>query len=105
MGLNFMGRSFVLKEREFSGKTMYANKLDCACTMSAVSSETSTSPTASRPIRILIADDHEVMRMGIRNLLESIPNWTVYAEARTGVEAVEMALASSPDIIIMDITM
>src|SRR5260370_19348264 len=57
----------------------------------------------SRPIRILVADDHEVMRMGIRNLLESVPAWSVYAEAKTGREAVEMALLSSPDIIIMDI--
>ena len=41
-----------------------------------------------QPVRILVADDHEVMRMGIRNLLESAPNWCVYAEARTGGEAV-----------------
>jgi two-component system, NarL family, nitrate/nitrite response regulator NarL len=59
----------------------------------------------SRPVRILVADDHEVMRMGIRNLLESVPAWTVYAEAKTGREAVQIALQSSPDIIIMDITM
>src|SRR5262249_1341505 len=58
-----------------------------------------------QPVRILVADDHEVMRMGIRNLLESVENWSVYAEARTGVEAVEIALHSAPDIIIMDITM
>lgn len=56
-------------------------------------------------VRILIADDHEVMRMGIRNLLEAVPNWSVYAEARTGREAVDIALLSSPDVIIMDITM
>ncbi|MBV9182648.1 MAG: response regulator transcription factor [Acidobacteria bacterium] len=59
----------------------------------------------SRPVRILVADDHEVMRMGIRNLLESVPDWSVSAEASTGSEAVEYALGSSPDIIIMDITM
>ncbi len=59
----------------------------------------------ARPVRILVAEDHEVMRMGIRNLLESVPAWTVYAEAKTGREAVEIALASPPDIIIMDITM
>lgn len=59
----------------------------------------------TRPVKILIADDHEVMRMGIRNLLESVPNWTVSGEAGTGREAVELALQSSPDIIIMDITM
>ena len=59
----------------------------------------------SRPVRILVADDHEVMRMGIRNLLESVPEWKVYAEAKTGREAVEIALQSAPDVIIMDITM
>lgn len=68
-----------------------------------------TSSTAngsdSRQVRILIADDHEVMRMGMRNLLEAVPNWTVAAEAGTGREAVELALQSSPDVIIMDITM
>lgn len=61
--------------------------------------------TQSNPVRILVADDHEVMRMGIRNLLESVPNWTVSAEAGSGREAVDRALDSSPDIIIMDITM
>jgi DNA-binding NarL/FixJ family response regulator len=58
-----------------------------------------------RQVRILVADDHEVMRMGIRNLIESVPNWSVAAEASNGREAVEMALHSPPDIIIMDITM
>jgi DNA-binding NarL/FixJ family response regulator len=56
-------------------------------------------------VRILVADDHEVMRLGIRNLLESVPNWTVSDEAGTGREAVDLALESSPDVIIMDITM
>src|SRR5579864_259030 len=60
---------------------------------------------ATHPVRILVADDHEVMRLGLRNLLEAVPGWSVYAEARTGAEAVELALVSSPDIIIMDITM
>src|SRR3954462_11132796 len=59
----------------------------------------------SDQVRILVADDHEVMRLGIRNLLESVPNWTVSDEAGTGREAVDLALQSSPDIIIMDITM
>lgn len=68
---------------------------------------TSGSPgqNLERPLRILVADDHEVMRLGIRNLLQSVPNWSVYAEARTGREAVDLALLSSPDIIIMDLTM
>jgi DNA-binding NarL/FixJ family response regulator len=45
------------------------------------------------------------MRMGLRNLLEAVPGWSVYAEAKSGREAVELALLSSPDVIIMDITM
>ena len=69
---------------------------------------TSDSPRVApeqRQVRILVADDHEVMRMGIRNLIESVPNWTVSAEASTGREAVDLALHAPPDIIIMDITM
>ena len=72
----------------------------------AMSAEQPVQPQVSaNPVRILVADDHEVMRMGLKNLLEAVPDWSVYAEARTGAEAVELALLSSPDIIIMDITM
>ena len=60
---------------------------------------------AQDTVRILVADDHEVMRMGIRNLLESKPGWHVSAEASNGKEAVERALQDPPDVIIMDITM
>lgn len=62
-------------------------------------------PTALQQIRILVADDHEVMRLGIRNLLEAVPNWTICDEAINGQEAVEKALQIRPDVIIMDITM
>jgi len=55
--------------------------------------------------RILVADDHEVMRLGIRNLLETKPNWRVCAEACDGRDAVEKAIQLRPDIIIMDLTM
>jgi len=67
--------------------------------------DSASTNVGSRPVRILVADDHEVMRLGLRNLLESVPSWSVYAEAANGNEAVEIALLSSPDIIIMDITM
>jgi len=73
---------------------------------SAVMPLNSVAPkVGDRPVRILVADDHEVMRLGLRNLLESVPGWSVYAGASTGNEAVELALRSSPDIVIMDITM
>jgi two-component system nitrate/nitrite response regulator NarL len=56
-------------------------------------------------VRVLVADDHEVMRLGIRNLLEVQPGWSVCAEANNGLEAVEKTLQFHPDVIIMDITM
>jgi DNA-binding NarL/FixJ family response regulator len=57
------------------------------------------------PVRVLVADDHEVMRMGIKNLLQDRSGWSVCAEASNGQEAVEKALRFHPDVIIMDITM
>ncbi len=56
-------------------------------------------------VRVLVVDDHEVMRMGIRNLLATRSGWTVCAEARDGQEAVERSRQHHPDVIIMDITM
>jgi len=56
-------------------------------------------------LRILIADDHEVARQGIRALLESHPGWEVCAEAKDGREAVELATNSKPDIVLLDIGM
>lgn len=57
------------------------------------------------PMRILIADDHEIVRRGLRNLLETQPQWEVAGEAITGREAVEEARRLSPDLVIMDISM
>jgi DNA-binding NarL/FixJ family response regulator len=56
-------------------------------------------------LRILIADDHEVARHGIRALLESHPGWEVCAEAKDGREAVELATNTKPDIVLLDIGM
>lgn len=58
-----------------------------------------------KSLRILIADDHEVVRRGIRTLLESRPEWDVCAEAATGREAIEYAGKLSPDLVLLDITM
>lgn len=58
-----------------------------------------------RPIQILLADDHEVVRKGLRALLESQPGWKVIAEATDGREAVEKARDMHPDIAIVDIGM
>jgi len=56
-------------------------------------------------LRILIADDHEVAREGIRALLEGHPGWEVCAEAKDGREAVEFACKTNPDLILLDIGM
>jgi len=58
-----------------------------------------------RPIQILLADDHEVVRKGLRALLESQPGWKVIAEATDGREAVEKAMDMHPDVAIVDIGM
>jgi DNA-binding NarL/FixJ family response regulator len=75
-------------------------------TFSTMNTEIITSPETRTPTaNILIVDDHEVMRLGIRNLLETVPSWNILAEAGNGREAVKLALELSPDVIIMDITM
>jgi DNA-binding NarL/FixJ family response regulator len=55
--------------------------------------------------KILIVDDHEVVRQGIRTILRSRPQWEVCGEAVNGREAIEKAKTLDPDVIIMDITM
>jgi DNA-binding NarL/FixJ family response regulator len=55
--------------------------------------------------RVLIADDHLVVRAGIRALIESIDGVTVVGEANDGREAVELAASLRPDIVLLDVTM
>ncbi|MGH9346161.1 MAG: response regulator [Vicinamibacterales bacterium] len=57
------------------------------------------------PLRILLADDHTVVRQGLRKVLEARPEWQVVAEAGDGREAVRMAEESNPDIAILDVAM
>ncbi|HWQ12939.1 MAG TPA: response regulator transcription factor [Roseiflexaceae bacterium] len=56
-------------------------------------------------IRVVIADDHTVVRTGIRELLSDEGDIAVVGEARTGQEAVDLALALQPDVVVMDINM
>jgi DNA-binding NarL/FixJ family response regulator len=58
-----------------------------------------------KTLRIMIADDHDLMRRGIKGLLLSHPNWEVCGEAQTGREAVVKAEQLKPDIVILDISM
>jgi DNA-binding NarL/FixJ family response regulator len=56
-------------------------------------------------LRILIADDHDAVRLGLRNILESHPEWEVVAEAGDGRQAISMALQTKPDIAVIDFAM
>jgi DNA-binding NarL/FixJ family response regulator len=57
------------------------------------------------PVRILIVDDHEVVRQGVRSILLARPQWEICGEASDGHEAVRLAANLQPDAIIMDVTM
>jgi len=55
--------------------------------------------------RIMLADDHEVVRQGLRRLLESQPGWEICGEASNGREAVELAKRLRPDVVVLDFSM
>jgi two-component system response regulator NreC len=59
----------------------------------------------AEPVRILLADDHAVLRAGLRALLDAEPDLRVVGEAATGEEAVEKAQALQPDVVVMDLSM
>ncbi len=56
-------------------------------------------------VKLLLVDDHEVVRTGLRMLLENQPNYKIVGEANTGHQALELADALHPDVVIMDITL
>src|SRR5262245_22093528 len=56
-------------------------------------------------IKLLIADDHVILRQGLRRILEAEPDMTVIGEAGTGVDAFKRAKQLKPDVVIMDISM
>jgi DNA-binding NarL/FixJ family response regulator len=60
---------------------------------------------STKRLRILVADDHELVRRGIRGLLRARSGWTVVGEAKNGLEAVEKANRLKPDVAILDVSM
>ena len=58
-----------------------------------------------RPTRLLIADDHTLVRQGLRQLCEGLGGFVVVAEAEDGAQAVALSYTAQPDVILMDIGM
>lgn len=56
-------------------------------------------------IKVLVADDHTVVREGIRHILERSPGFSVVAEAATGADALRLATATQPDVAVLDVSM
>jgi two-component system, NarL family, response regulator NreC len=61
--------------------------------------------SANMSIRIILADDHKIVRDGLRSLLEQQPDMEVIAEAENGQKAVDLVKQLAPDVVIMDIAM
>ena len=55
--------------------------------------------------RVLIVDDHAMVRQGLRSILETYPDLEVIGEAANGIEAVEFAVNNQPDVVVMDINL
>jgi DNA-binding NarL/FixJ family response regulator len=102
------GRSLLGRERvtvtlnRSTGELAWNNQLDAAIARPLAS----LSQQAKKPVlRILIADDHEMIRQGLRRTLERRDDWQVCGEAANGREAVELAKKLVPNVVILDLTM
>jgi DNA-binding NarL/FixJ family response regulator len=60
---------------------------------------------SAKPIRVLVADDHAIVRTGIRHVLESEPGFEVVGEAATGADALSLTTELHPDVVVLDISM
>jgi DNA-binding NarL/FixJ family response regulator len=58
---------------------------------------------SNNPVKILLVEDHKLMRVGLKSLFEDYPNLVIIAEAQDGKEAVEKARRLNPDVVLMDI--
>jgi PAS domain S-box-containing protein len=72
---------------------------------SALSVSTSTVPPQPQIIRVLLVDDHAMVRQGLRSILDGYPNLHIIAEAGDGEEAITLARLLKPDVVVMDVNM
>src|ERR1700685_3259104 len=64
-----------------------------------------TPPAATKPYRVVVADDHAVVRRGVRALLEMQPGIEIAAEVTNGSEALNLVRKLKPDLVVLDLTM
>ena len=64
-----------------------------------------TTGVPRRRVRLMLVDDHEVVRQGVRALVETVPDWTLCGEAAGGEEALKLAEEAKPDIVVLDVSM
>jgi two-component system, NarL family, response regulator NreC len=64
-----------------------------------------TSPSKEKKIRVVLAEDHVLVRQGFRRILEDDPGISVVGEARTGLEAIDQCKELKPDVVVMDLSM
>jgi DNA-binding NarL/FixJ family response regulator len=57
------------------------------------------------PVRVLIVDDHDMVRLGVRTLLQAHPEWEVVGEASNGREALQQVIDLMPEVVILDLSM
>jgi DNA-binding NarL/FixJ family response regulator len=57
------------------------------------------------PVKIVVADDHDVVRAGVKTILQARPDWAICGEAADGQEAVDQVQKLHPDVVILDVSM
>jgi len=76
-----------------------------AAQTAASASHTTQQAILERPVRVLLVDDHAMVRQGLRSILDGYPNLDIIAEAGDGEEAITLARLLKPDLIVMDVNM
>ena len=61
--------------------------------------------STGQTVRVVLADDHEVVRKGVRDLFNQHPGWTVCGEAENGIEAVDLVRELQPELVVLDVSM
>jgi len=79
--------------------------MSLAATQSRLSAESQASTNDNSPIRVLLVDDHSIVRQGLKEILDRTDEFEVVGEAADGVQAVELAKAIEPDVVLMDLIM